>query len=144
MNGQTFNYEPLNKDIEEIRLIALQPCTSPTDAIECKIIKATLSDRPQYEALSYMWGPEADPQVIKIDGKKHQIRYNLWLTLKQLRLTGEERVLWIDAICINQDDVKERNHQVSFMSSLYSKAHCVIAWLGPETETSHEAISFLH
>jgi hypothetical protein len=50
----------------------------------------------------------------------------------------------VDAICINQDNIAERNHQVGFMSSIYRQAHCVIAWLGPETGTSHKAMSFLN
>jgi hypothetical protein len=134
----------LNGNIKEIRLVALQPCPDPTAAIECKILNAILYDRPHYEALSYMWGDEADPQTIKIEGKAYQIRQNLWLALNQLRLAEEERILWVDAVCINQDNIAERNHQVGFMSSIYRQAHCVIAWLGPETETSHHAMSFLN
>ena len=144
MEDQIFEYNILNRDIKEIRLIALQPCTDPTAAIECKILNAILYDRPHYEALSYMWGDEADPQTIKIEGKEYQIRQNLWLALNQLRLAEEERILWVDAVCINQDNIAERNHQVGFMSSIYRQAHCVIAWLGPETETSHKAMSFLN
>jgi hypothetical protein len=78
------------------------------------------------------------------DGKEHQIRHNLWLALLQLHLAEEERILWIDAVCINQNDIWERNHQVGFMSFIYRQAYHVIAWLGPETETSHEAIGFLN
>ncbi|KAE9379984.1 HET-domain-containing protein, partial [Stipitochalara longipes BDJ] len=144
MQDQKFAYNTLNRDIKEIRLIALQPCTDATAAIECKILNAKLVDEPRYEALSYMWGGEADPQIIKIDGKEHQIRHNLWLALIQLRPADEERIIWIDAVCINQEDIEERNHQVGFMSFIYSQAHHVIAWLGPETETSHEAMEFLN
>jgi hypothetical protein len=73
MDVETFVYGSLDKDIKEIRLITLQPCTDPTAAIECKILNAKLSDRPQYEALSYMWGDEANPQIIKIEGKEYQL-----------------------------------------------------------------------
>jgi hypothetical protein len=144
MQDEIFIYNSLDRNVKQIRLLALQPCANPTTRIECKILNAKLSDEPEYEALSYMWGDEADPQIIKIDGKEHQIRHNLWLALLQLRLTKEERILWIDAVCINQNDIEERNHQVGLMSFIYRQAYHVIAWLGPETETSHEAIGFLN
>jgi hypothetical protein len=58
------------------------------------------------------------------------IRENLWSALVNLRHAREERVLWIDAICINQADVEERNRQVQLMAYIYSRATTVIVWLG--------------
>ena len=71
MQDEIFTYYSLGRNVKEIRLIALQPCANPTTGIECKILNAKLLDEPEYEALSYMWGDEADPQIIKIDGKEH-------------------------------------------------------------------------
>lgn len=50
---------------------------------------------------------------------------------------------WVDAICINQNDVHERGHQVNLMAHIYSDASCVIAWLGPEAEDSAPAVETL-
>jgi hypothetical protein len=90
-----------------------------------------------------MWGSNANSRNIDICGKSYEIGHNLWLALLELRLGDRERIMWIDAICINQEDSSERNHQVGQMSLIYSQALMVIVWLGPETEDSHEAIPFL-
>jgi hypothetical protein len=139
----TITHTALNRDLDEVRLIALQPCGDSRHPIECKILNVRLSDQPQYEALSYMWGSDDDSKIIDIEGREFQIRQNLRLALKQLRGLTQERILRIDALCINQVNISERNNQVGFMSLIYSRAMCVVAWLGPEVDGSHEAISFL-
>ena len=138
MDCSNFAHAALDKDADEIRVIALQPCSDSSITIECKILHVRLSDQPRHEALSYMWGSESDPRVIEIEGTEHHVRQNLWLALERLRLPTQERILWIDAICINQAETRERNHQVSLMSSICSHATCVVAWLGPEADGSHE------
>jgi hypothetical protein len=75
------------------------------------------------------------------------VRENLWLALKQLaprRPSREARVLWVDAICINQDDISERNHQVAQMGGIYSMASTVRVWLGPGDADSSAAFRWLH
>jgi hypothetical protein len=143
MANDIFTHKGLDNHLDEIRLIALQPCADSTAPINFRIFHARLSDRPQYEALSYMWGSTENPRIIEIERKECRIGLNLWLAFQQLRHIEEERILWVDAVCINQVDTSERNHQVGLMSSIYSQAWKVIAWLGPETEYSSEAISFL-
>lgn len=143
MEDQQFIHKPLNREIDEVRLLVLQPCDNPTSKITCKIIHARLSNRPKYAALSYMWGSDANSRNIDIGGKSCRIGHNLWLALLELRLGDRERIMWIDAICINQEDSSERNHQVGQMSLIYSQSLMVIVWLGPETEDSREAIPFL-
>jgi hypothetical protein len=71
------------------------------------------------------------------------ITSNLEAALQQLRLVDEPRVLWIDAICINQDDVHERSRQVWIMQEIYAKARQVIVWLGPEREDDNRAFASL-
>ncbi|KAK0706914.1 heterokaryon incompatibility protein-domain-containing protein [Lasiosphaeria miniovina] len=83
----------------------------------------------QYEALSWTWR-SADEQYLA-------------LALKYLRRPGEERILWIDAICINQDNLGERNHQVQLMSRIYTRASQVCVWLGEDDSDSKVAISFI-
>ena len=115
------------KDPDEIRLLCLEP-RSQGEIIRCTTEHALLSRRPYYEALSYEWGSK-ETKTITLNGKDHDIRQNLFDALDSLRRVGMVRCLWVDAICINQKDLEERNHQVSQMASIYSQAESVIIWL---------------
>lgn len=68
---------------------------------------------------------------------------NLWAALMMLRHADSTRNIWVDAICINQGDVKERNHQVHIMKRIYSRAASVVVWLGPETSSSQAAMDLI-
>jgi hypothetical protein len=68
---------------------------------------------------------------------------NLDAALRQLRHSLEARIMWIDAVCINQEDPKERSEQVNKMKSIYQKASRVAIWLGPQYKNSEYAIEFL-
>jgi hypothetical protein len=76
-----------------------------------------------------MWGPK-EFKTIELNGKPLTVRENLWQALSSLRLETEPRILWIDAVCINQEDIGERNHQVMQMGIIYSQASRVVVWLG--------------
>ncbi|KAE9381129.1 HET-domain-containing protein, partial [Stipitochalara longipes BDJ] len=104
--------------------------------IKCTIKHGKLSEKVSYEALSYMWGSELKMQTILINAVEFPVRENLWLALQHLRWTSETRVLWIDALCIHQQNVHERNHQVSQMGRIYNRARRVIVWLGPSDTAS--------
>ncbi|KAK0719187.1 heterokaryon incompatibility protein-domain-containing protein [Lasiosphaeris hirsuta] len=102
----------------------------------------------QYEALSWCWGTDAPEYALLITYKgttyKKRVRKELGLALKYLRLPNKIRTLWIDAICINQDDHNERNHQVQMMSRIYTRASEVCVWLGEDSDESKTAIDFIH
>ncbi len=93
----------------------------------------------EYEALSYSWGDPSPAFTIQCDGKPLPVARNLFFALQQLRLENETRKLWIDAICINQQDLRERSEQVLRMLQIYQNAVHVIVWLGQEAEDSHLA-----
>jgi Heterokaryon incompatibility protein (HET) len=127
---------------DEFRLLVLLPGLDDAE-IQCEIQHASLDGPPQYEALSYTWGDpkgedslvpcRGDPSAsypIKVDEGYLRIGYNLECALKQLRHGTNPRTLWIDAICINQDDFEEKNQQVKAMARIYSNASRVLAWLG--------------
>jgi hypothetical protein len=136
-------YEPLYKG-NIIRLLEIQPGRYE-DVLNFQFHYADLSKHYQrYEALSYIWGK--DP-FVKINGEYQDykctafcdgyellISANLEKALRNLRLDNDSRIVWVDAICINQGDIPERNHQVTLMSAVYGRASRVIAWLGGETE----------
>jgi hypothetical protein len=92
-----------------------------------------------YQALSYAWGPPDSGNSILVGGKPFEVRKNLWDFLneactRQINLREEQPgFLWIDAICIDQSQVGERNHQVAMMGRIYSEARKVLVWLGPST-----------
>lgn len=113
----------------------LQPRDASSDGIHCSLSIINLDEDSGYqyiyEALSYEWGIVTDTSfLISIDGTKVSVRENLWWALWYLRHPSETRLLWVDALCIDQENGEERNHQVSQMGQVYSKASRVIAWLG--------------
>jgi Heterokaryon incompatibility protein (HET) len=117
-------YIPL-ADSDEIRLLYLQP-RDHSDTIAGMLMHVKLSEKPAYEALSYEWGKK-EVKLIQLNGEKFQVRENLFNALSKLRHQFTPRFLWIDALCIDQNDLNERNHQVPQIVRIYSQAQSVIA-----------------
>ncbi|KAK4231677.1 heterokaryon incompatibility protein 6,OR allele [Podospora fimiseda] len=103
---------------------------SGNDPLICSLEPFPIEQVPSYEALSYCWGDQTEKHEILLDGFKFDVATNLHSALLRLRLHDKPRLLWVDAICINQNDVQERNVQVSFMRRVYQRAKCVLIWLG--------------
>ncbi|KAF5566803.1 het-domain-containing protein [Fusarium napiforme] len=93
-----------------------------------------------YEALSYTWGTSENKKSISIDDQELLITANCHSALVQLRDSFIERVLWVDAICIDQSNTSEREKQVRIMAEVYCKARQVIVWLGEATSDSDLAM----
>ncbi len=90
----------------------------------------------QFDALSYVWGDATQLIPILVDGKLFLATRNLFQALHSFRKNSVvPGFLWVDAICINQQDVEERNHQVALMTQLYGQAEKVRIWVGPDTST---------
>jgi hypothetical protein len=89
-----------------------------------------LSGTTQYTALSYTWGDTPADHIIDLNGTTFPVRKNLWTFLNRARKDNFEGYLWIDALCIDQAKVREKNHQVALMGEIYSHAEGVIVWLG--------------
>jgi len=105
---------------------------------------ADTSSALSYAALSYTWGSPNDKHWrIWVDGKPVLVRDNLYTALQTLRDQQISTTLWIDALCINQNDVYEKNHQVGLMAQIYRTAERVKVWLGPEDENSTKVAEFL-
>ena len=121
-------YEPL-PDSQSIRLLSLKPGKS-NDHIESSLRIVSLNDRPTYEALSYVVGDTSFKIPIACNGRSIDVTKNLQAALIHLRSATTERVLWVDQICINQNDIKERNQQVSMMGQIFHKPQRVVVWLG--------------
>jgi hypothetical protein len=124
-----------------IRLVIILPSTSPEAAIQCRLESAVLGHCKPYEALSYVWGEPRFTESITLDGQNFMITPRLATALRHLRLPAEERTLWIDAICINQQDLAERHEQVGYMRSIYSSCSSNILWLGPGNEDRSQGMN---
>jgi hypothetical protein len=135
-------YEPLLKSSRQLRLLILRPCSDPVEPISCNLIKASLDSDLRYEALSYTWGEPINEAKITVNSITVPVRRNLSDALYHLR-GDETRILWIDAICIDQNNIPERNDQVRMMRQIYEKAQRVVIWLGIESDNSNLAFKFM-
>lgn len=136
-------YTLLNSARSEIRLLALLPGKSH-EPIRCNLHVASLDDAPNFEALSYVWGDPMVKRPIAVDGEEFLATTNLEAALRAFRSSSRRRILWVDAICINQDDIPEKNVQVPQMGRLYSTASDVLVWLGSSNLNIERAVSWVH
>ncbi|PMD40969.1 HET-domain-containing protein, partial [Hyaloscypha variabilis F] len=138
-----FTYQPLDESADCIRLLALGPASigngTGFEYIDCKLIHISFRERPKYEALSYRWGTEDASKIILLDGHAFKVRWNLFQALSNFQKANEWRNLWVDAICIDQNNLEERKRQVGLMDFIYTRASCVLVWLGaaPEIRWPH-------
>lgn len=136
-------YQKLPGGGKHIRLVNLCPGSIP-DPITATISHIHLETViPSYEALSYTWGDPGNPIAIEIlddsqpgNSTSLKVRRNLYAALQCLRLPERPRLLWIDAICLDQNSNSEKNIEIPKMPSIYSKADRVVVWLGPGSTES--------
>ncbi|KAL7893156.1 heterokaryon incompatibility domain-containing protein [Trichoderma sp. SZMC 28014] len=125
-------YQPI-QDLpggDHIRLLTLAPSANLSDPIQVEMSIVKLADEPAFNALSYVWGTSTKKLPITCNGEQFDVTENLDSALRHLRSEENERVFWIDAICINQKDDLERGYQVSLMKDIYRMASLVVIWLG--------------
>lgn len=125
------------------RLIIMEPSIRRQDPIVCRLVPQKMDQTVAYDALSYVWGDVKTYKSITINEKPFQIRESLYYALVSLRSVSERKVLWVDAICINQGSVAERNLQVRQMNRIYADAKVVDVWLGKPTPGSDRGINFI-
>ena len=90
-----------------------------------------------------MWGSPRLVKAIICNGKHFPIIKNLELALHHLRRSDVSIMLWVDQICINQDDLQEKSQQVALMGTIYQRAWSTLVWLGEEADNSDDAIDTL-
>jgi hypothetical protein len=136
-------YHPLQNS-HSIRLLYLYPGNA-NEPLVAHLETTTVDIAPPYEAMSYVWGDANSRARLTVGTTPVDIPANLHLALQRVRHTSKCRILWADAVCINQSDVTERSQQVSIMATIFKKAKLVLVWLGEDAEgRSVEAIDFLH
>jgi len=122
-------YEPIPEG-EYIRLLELRPGRG-SDDIDCSLrIVDIESAKATYEAISYVWGDFKSTVNIWCNGLRVSITVSLADALRNFRHKSEARVLWADALCINQRDDREKGHQVKRMGEVYANAKRTLVWLG--------------
>ncbi|KAM5347273.1 hypothetical protein ACJ41O_010278 [Fusarium nematophilum] len=130
-----FTHEPLQGE-RHIRLLRLraQPCFEDAP-IQCDMVHASLKYPPMYTAVSHCWGkPAATPEVILIDGAMFFVSPNIHSLLMKKRHRSQSSLLWIDSICIDQEDADEKARQVGMMRQIFEEATSTIGWLGDDTD----------
>lgn len=130
--SSSFSYQPLSTQSNCTRFVHIEPAQSEDEAISCSLVQIPFGDRPTFDAMSYMWGERegADCHTILLHGVDHHVGENLYDALRHLRRGCQGKLFWIDAICIDQNNLDERNQQVQMMHQIYFRAQTVIVWLG--------------
>lgn len=136
-------YTPLDPELQEIRLLEIAPGNRDDDLIISLRIKRLHRKRPKFNALSYAWGRDKCARKVSLNGHLVTIGQNLDGALRQLRKSMGGHLFWIDALCINQEDVDERSQQVRMMGDVFSSAEQVIIWLDPERKNDQYAIEII-
>lgn len=140
----SFTYPTLPPKSDTTRMIRLLPHEDKNAWIECELFDYSLSEMSDgkhlYEALSYVWGSDRKSQSITLNNCDFPVTENLYTALLYLRNHRLERILWIDAISIDQNKPDEKASQIPLMRAIYALAEHVIVWLGEATENDDKAI----
>lgn len=126
----------------EIRLITLEP-GGEGDQIRFSLNTASLDECPQFEALSYVWGPQIPAYDVLCSSTTFSVGRNLLDALSYLRRGSSTRRVWIDRISINQNDLEERGRQVNLMPDIYSSASMAVVFLGQADPATKAAFDFI-
>jgi hypothetical protein len=150
-SSETYPYQPLDFDTHEIRVLSLR-IEEENKIISCSLEHLSLIEPGPYFALSYCWGNPGSRARILLGGGTAEVTASLEEALRAVRKSlcsvdgiGKLIRIWVDALCINQNDGQERSQQVRNMRQIYSRATEVFAWVGriDRTKLSEEAISCL-
>lgn len=138
-----FQYHSLSSP-RSIRLLHLhRDLLSEDETITGSLEEVNLDTCSTYDAISYTWGDPTPEAVIQCNGRTLLITRNCNEALRRLMRDKLGRTVWVDEICINQDSMEERAHQVELMGTVYRNASKVLVWLGPGTDGSDMAMSML-
>ncbi|KAI0159013.1 heterokaryon incompatibility protein-domain-containing protein [Pestalotiopsis sp. NC0098] len=141
MASGSFESPPLDQEKSQFRLLQILP--QPCSTWHYSLSTFNIAECPPYVTLSYVWGDDEPSHSIILNGQPFLIRNNLSDALPRLARLGrsksstfrrEEKHFWIDAICIDQEDIRERGHQVERMAEIYTKSALTFAWLGQPIE----------
>lgn len=139
LGDKVYRYNQLGES--EFRLVRILPARM--SKIKCEVVHSSITTPPRYVAVSYAWGDAGDTRRLELEGVDISVSVSLHGALEALRQKAEPVTVWVDAICIDQQNFAERTQQVQLMTKIYSKAESVAVWLGPEADGSRAAAGFL-
>lgn len=139
----TYTYKAVDSARRQIRLLCLSP-GQPSDDLEGVLHLAYLDHSPpEYETISYAWGDPATSASICLKDGSLMIPANTSAALRRARLADQPRWLWIDAVCINQQDTAERGAQVGFMGEIYSRSQSNLIHLLDDETAAHKIVDLV-
>ncbi|KAI0433969.1 heterokaryon incompatibility protein-domain-containing protein [Xylaria sp. FL1042] len=139
LGERMYQYNPLGPF--EFRLVRI--LSKKMTTIKCEIECQSLTNPPPYTAISYAWGDADDKRSIQIGKTKISVAVSLFGALDAIRKREEDVLVWVDALCIDQQNRDERSKQVQLMTEIYAKATLVAIWLGPSENDSQRATELL-
>ncbi|KAK5998065.1 Heterokaryon incompatibility protein 6 [Cladobotryum mycophilum] len=146
MAGLEEGYSKL-PDSSSIRILQLYGTEDPNETIrfDRHIISLNAKEVAPYQAISYTWSGQEAVRLVYANNRPSKVTKNVEDVMKRLRPTkqGEFIYLWIDAICINQQDDEEKSAQVKIMVDIYAKAQRINIWLGQGTELTDLALRWM-
>jgi len=138
----SYRYRDLLGD--SIRLVRLLPHEDENAPIQCHLFDYSLRESAKrtdaYDALSYVWGRKDNLQFISIGKHYLRVTENLYKALLHFRYRSVERIIWVDAVCIDQKNDKEKEQQIQLMAKIYGLANRVVVWLGEALDDSDRAL----
>ncbi|KAJ1327511.1 HET domain-containing protein [Microdochium nivale] len=145
-----WQYSALDSDKAEIRVLRIYRTRRQhkehsgriSTTLKYSFQTVSLSEKPKFVALSYVWGDASDTKKIIVEGVAGPVTRNLYDALCWYRDWTPDVPIWADAICINQTDLDEKSHQIRLMSRVYSQAAKVVCWLGPSSSRLHSFLSW--
>lgn len=146
-NVEPFSHQRLEL-ANSMRILEQQPALHSNSIIRCRLTEKILSNADgTYEALSYVWGVPGDRKDILCDNRRLSVTINCWTALVALRRRFRTRLLWVDAICIDQarhdEAMMERGEQVQKMGVIYNCASKVLLWFGTGSHLTTETFFVL-
>ncbi|CAO2657454.1 Nn.00g035800.m01.CDS01 [Neocucurbitaria sp. VM-36] len=154
VQGYRYQYLPIDSKSGQIRLLTIRAGSfsaplilslenvhqlSRATSTGCSSTLPKRVPRETFDALSYAWGSQADSPIIRLGASENNmlaITRNLFNALPYLRHPDRDRLIWIDAICIDQSNFDERALQVQLMAEIFQQAEQVVCWLGPPNDDS--------
>lgn len=145
----TYALTPISTHPQYIRLLRVEAALhhgdqqDDTDPIRGTLLEVDLDTSPVYSALSYVWGSDSTKREVIIGDNIFSVTENCYTALWHLRRLLGQYTIWIDAICINQEDEAEKLAQISLMDMIYKQAEQVYAWLGPNDSFAATSVRLL-
>jgi hypothetical protein len=136
-NADSIPYHPLEEN--EFRLLLILP-GQPSDDLICTLVHASYDTPPPYEALSYVWGNPEPPFFLECSDARVRVTGNLHGALCHFRLESQIRIVWADALCIDQSNDVEKGVQVNRMREIYANCAKLLVWFGvPDPGVAEDA-----